>query len=665
MANGAGTTVGRISIKVSPETKQFRRELKNELDNIEKTLKGDIEINAHLSSGQMRADFQRQMAQMRAQGAKGIDVKMNVDKDRMGSALPDLGGLGAGGGAAAGGALAALGGGGDITMLVKLAAGLAAAAPAVAVLSGGLAAIPGLLAGIAAPIGAIALGIDGIKAAASQLQGPFDELKAVVSDTFNQSLTPIFDQLKQIFPTLQAGMSQVASGLSTAFGGVVSALTSGDGLSALQGIFQNIGAALTAAAPGLQSFTTGLLQMASSFTGLFPSMAETFNSLGTSFGTWAKQMTTANSEGVTPLQEAFRGLGQIVSTIGPVIGNLFNQGLAALRDPAFITGVNSFITGFGQIASAVMTASTWFAKLMGVLNGINNGITNVGTLFSTLGTIISGSLQAAVGVVSGAVAAIQAAISGGFNALVGIVSGAWDAVVGAISAGVSAAVAAASTLGGQIVSAVSGFTGQMVQVGTDLIMGLVNGIKAAAGAVVEAAKGVVSSAVNAAKNVLGIASPSKVFHGIGVNVGKGLGNGIDEMTPTLQGQMADLANSLIGTFENNMSGFAVAMKEPLSKAMGEIHDGSGAAPGAGSGYDWNSQFEKMTNMPIDFATANVNQFLGDIGIDGGGLLGSLMDYGTQFAKQGVTNIFNTSNVDDTLAVHQNQTRKQSLGVIGR
>lgn len=665
MAGPAGIEVGRISVKVSPNTKEFRRELKRDLEDIEKSLKVSVDVDA--DTGGAQAKFRAELERMRVEAARGVHVKIHTDRDQTGA----LAGAGAGVGAAGaeaglkgfGGAVSA----GPIGAVAIAVAAIAAAGPAMALVSGALVAIPGALAAIAAPIATITLGLDGIKAAAAQLQGPFDALKATVSSVFEQSLTPVFAQLAQVFPTLTAGMSQIAAALSTALGGIVNAVTSADGLKSLESIFQNIGTAIGAAAPGLQAFTGGLLKMAASFSGLFPQMAQVFNTLGSAFGDWVTKITTVNAQGVSPLQTALQNLGSIAASIGPVLGNLFTKGFAMLQDPTFVANMQQAIAGIGQLVNAVMVASEWFGRIASLLNGVQSAVSNVGTLFSFLGTIISGSLQAAVGAVTAGVAAIQAAISGGFNALVGIVQAAWNAAVGAIQAGISAAVAAVSAFGGQVVSAVSGFVGQMVQAGKDLIMGLIEGIKSMAGAVVDAARSVVGNAVAAAKSLLGIHSPSVVFHDIGVNVGKGLGNGIDEMTPTLQGQMADLANSMLETFQKNISPDQLtASFGDLSS--GDIHKGSGAAPGptgSSGGYDWNSKAGELAGAPIDFAAANVKQMMGDIGIGGGGLLGALMDYGVGFAKQGVTNIFHTSNVDDTIALHQNQVNRQNLGIVGR
>lgn len=67
------------------------------------------------------------------------------------------------------------------------------------------------------------------------------------------------------------------------------------------------------------------------------------------------------------------------------------------------------------------------------------------------------------------------------------------------------------------------------QIGKDMMNGLKDGIKSVADDVVNSVKGVASDAIQGAKNLLGIASPSKVFEQIGVWTGEGFIGGMDKM----------------------------------------------------------------------------------------------------------------------------------------
>jgi hypothetical protein len=65
-----------------------------------------------------------------------------------------------------------------------------------------------------------------------------------------------------------------------------------------------------------------------------------------------------------------------------------------------------------------------------------------------------------------------------------------------------------------------------------------------AGNLINAVKGVVTNAINAAKSVLGIHSPSTVFHGFGVNTILGFVQGIDKTGGKAQTALDKVFNGL-------------------------------------------------------------------------------------------------------------------------
>jgi hypothetical protein len=84
------------------------------------------------------------------------------------------------------------------------------------------------------------------------------------------------------------------------------------------------------------------------------------------------------------------------------------------------------------------------------------------------------------------------------------------------------------------------------EVAKSLIDGLVNGIKSGATFVIEAIKGLGSGAMTALKSVLGIASPSKVFKGFGINTAQGYAEGVDVGAPEAQRSVADMVGPMPG-----------------------------------------------------------------------------------------------------------------------
>jgi hypothetical protein len=81
-------------------------------------------------------------------------------------------------------------------------------------------------------------------------------------------------------------------------------------------------------------------------------------------------------------------------------------------------------------------------------------------------------------------------------------------------------------------------------IGSDILMGLWNGIKSKAMALFDFVKGIGKGIANAFKNVLGIASPSKVFMDYGVNITEGAHNGIKKGQDKVVGASKGMGSSI-------------------------------------------------------------------------------------------------------------------------
>src|SRR5690606_30501228 len=94
------------------------------------------------------------------------------------------------------------------------------------------------------------------------------------------------------------------------------------------------------------------------------------------------------------------------------------------------------------------------------------------------------------------------------------------------------------------------------EIGKDIIRGLINGIVSMGKELVDRAKGVVNDAITAAKNLLGIASPSRVFMEIGEDTGKGLEIGLRKMSARVEKASEDMVAHAIIEKELNLVGNA-------------------------------------------------------------------------------------------------------------
>jgi len=283
------------------------------------------------------------------------------------------------------------------TMLIVVAVA-ALLAPAMALLSGILVTIPALLAGILVPVGAVALGLDGIKKAAESIKPQFEELKKVMSDSFQQGFTPIFKNLADnLLPTLKASLPSVANGVTSLFKAFSDTATTPDNLSKIDGTIRNIGAALNAAAPGVAAFTNGLINLVNRLSGTFlGGLAESFSNIGKEFDAWVTKVA-----GNGQLDAAMQNLKSVLGQIWDLVVQIASWGFDNLSDPnfgdgmkKFLDAVKEFVTntlpsladGFKTIAGLLDTLSPLFK----LINLFNNGANIVK---DTLGAMGDGNFE--------------------------------------------------------------------------------------------------------------------------------------------------------------------------------------------------------------------------------------------------------------------------------
>jgi hypothetical protein len=249
---------------------------------------------------------------------------------------------------------------------------VAIAAPAFALLTGSLVALPGIIAGIATPIAAIALGMDGIKKAAEVVKPAFEDLKTAVSGAFEQGFTPVFQNLAdKLFPRLQAALPEVAKGLSTLFKSFGDTVTGGGNLDKIEGTIRNIASAISAAAPGIQSFTNAFIGLVNSLSGSFLSgLSQSFNRLGAEFDSWVAKVT-ANGQ----LQAAMDTLKGTLGEIGGTIKDIASWSFDNLADPVFGQKMKQFAADLRSIVNDLLPLlKSGFEDVATIINGIVKAI---------------------------------------------------------------------------------------------------------------------------------------------------------------------------------------------------------------------------------------------------------------------------------------------------
>ena len=243
----------------------------------------------------------------------------------------------------------------------------ALATPAVALLSGALAALPGLLTAVAAPMGVIALGLDGIKKAAEKAKPAFEGLKKAVSDTFEKGLTDSFVKIGEFIPKIQGQLTGLAGMMSSSFAGVINTLTTGAGLNTVRGIINDITSAVQRAAPGLQSFTNGLLNLTKGVTGtLLQGIADSFSSIGAEFDSWVSKVTS-NGQLASAMDTLKGTLGEVLGLVKDIAA----WGFENLADPKTGAQIRQFASDLRSIGNDILPQlKSGFEEVASIVNNI-------------------------------------------------------------------------------------------------------------------------------------------------------------------------------------------------------------------------------------------------------------------------------------------------------
>lgn len=352
-----GTEVARISVKVSPDTRQFRRDLKSDLEAIERSVTAKIDVEPDMRG------FRREVASRTKGMRTSVKVDAVIDRNFFSQLSEKLQSLQA----------PTLGGGG-VGLAVGVAGALALAAPLMGIITSAVLTLPGLLAAITAPIAAITLGMDGIKKAAEPIKSQFEDLKSVMSDAAETAFTPVLQHLADtVFPMLENQLPSVTQGLADMAQGVSNAFADPANAVKFEATIKRLGDMLSGIQPGFQSMTGGLIGLADQLSMKFPGITEWFNTTMASFDQWVAKLSADGTFG-----RAFDGLGDTLTIIGDAIVGMAGKGLDFMQDPE---KVQSFATGLDAVGDAMVGIVESSNDFFGAIQKIKDNDWSFGDLF--------------------------------------------------------------------------------------------------------------------------------------------------------------------------------------------------------------------------------------------------------------------------------------------
>jgi phage-related protein len=392
MAGPGGTEVGRVSVRVVPDTENFRDEVERELREIEK-LEAEVEVTLNLEK------FKAQINEVKLllKSIQDEDVDVNIDENNsVGKFSGDLRGaneslkafaarvkeiddgdadkkvsrigkaLGAFGDFAQKAARTATELGSSIAStlgesmkglvgnVASVVASMALWVPLLSALAGlivflagaisaGFAGLPVLLTALAVPILTVIAGFDGIKKAAQQLGPEIDKLKKRLSDTFQKELTPVFAQLKRLFPIISDGMNEVAKATSRFVAELVKVATTPRNMENLRVALQGVSKFLDAMTPGVSKFIDSFFKIAG-VEGLYTQLGQTIG------GVFEQMSRFFNGQfGSGELLKSLKNVDTLIQNLVKLFFKLlegaqkfFNSATPGMDQ--FFKGITSFIT---------------------------------------------------------------------------------------------------------------------------------------------------------------------------------------------------------------------------------------------------------------------------------------------------------------------------------
>lgn len=389
---------------------------------------------------------------------------------------------------------------------------------------------------IAGNVGGIFSGVfNAAKSAGGGLLTNLEQLTESMSRFVNSAagqsaLTGFFQAMHVIMQALSPVLLQVVSIIGTQLAPIIANLAATI-LPAILPALQAFGRLLAAAAP------------------LISLVADVLATLFEAFAPLIDLFAQAIQEAMPQLQPAFQAIAealvQLVQAAMPLVP-IFVQLLAALLPivaplvqlvAAILPPLISLIQALMPVIMAAAQTFVAFAPILISIAQVILGvlIPPIRLILTVVGAVVRAAMAVFTFFANGIRAGVQKIIGffGMIGGIVGRVVGFFRNIRdGALRQAINL-VNWVKGLPGRILGALGGLAGQMLNAGIQAIQGLLNGLKNAAGAVIDWIKGLAGDLIDSVLGMFGISSPSKVFHGIGVNLGRGLVTGIQAVSPAV------------------------------------------------------------------------------------------------------------------------------------
>ena len=263
-----------------------------------------------------------------------------------------------------------------------------------------------------------------------------------------------------------------------------------------------------------------------------------------------------------------QGATETISTLTTILSQ---DGPAAMLDTA-VTIIGSLVNGITQKIPMVMSAATGIIiKLTQYLGDHADDLFDAGIkILENLIVGIQNNLPALITAAAQLLAKFAAALISHLPDLLKCGASLLQAIVEGILLGIANLGEAAIACVAKIVGVWDGNYTEWGNIGTNIVLGIKNGIIGAWDGLVSGVKSKVAGMVDSVKNLLGIHSPSKVFDEIGMNICKGLAQGLT----TNEKLAKDAAAQVVASVTNTATTLADGIETVTQSVTETLKDGT-------------------------------------------------------------------------------------------
>lgn len=268
------------------------------------------------------------------------------------------------------------------------------------------------------------------------------------------------------------------------------------------------------------------------------------------------------------------GIVALINGIIPQIPTLLQQLL-----PSVISGVIAIVQG---IINALPDLISMLAEMLPtIIEALANGLVEIIlAIAEQLPTLLPIIIDAVIGIIPLLIEHLPEFIEAGLQLIVGLATGLLNAIPTLLMR--------AGEIGWKLIKAIGDTLNpaNLINIGVNMLKGLWNGINNAKDWIIGKIKGIGKSILGAIKGIFGIHSPSKEFAIIGEYNMLGLEKGMEDMQPEIQRDidgMFDLSPSMTGSMNNvlspivNVYSNVTVEQDPLGQMVNSIKTFSGGS----------------------------------------------------------------------------------------